>query len=136
MAYLGTSINESPVIAELAGATIADVRGKAVKYSSGNVVLCSTAGEAVLGVGIMTNGENLQAGDQVDIQIKDIGALRAGGTIAKGDELAVDATGCFVKATDGQDVFAIALDAGAKDEYVRSMIVRYKKPAATGGVGG
>ena len=132
MAYLGTSINESPVIAEVAGAVITDVRGKAVKYSSGNVVLCSTAGEAVLGVGIMNNAENLQTGDQVDIQIKDIGVVRAGGTIAKGDELAVDATGCFVKATDGQDVFAIALAAGAKDEYVSAMIVRYKKPAASG----
>lgn len=136
MAFLATSINESPVIAEVAGAAIADVRGKAVKYSSGNVVLCSTAGEAVLGVGIMTNAESTAAGDQVDIQIKDIGLVKAGGTIAKGDELAVDATGCFQKATDGQDVFALALGAGAKGEYVSAMIVRYKKPAAASGVGG
>lgn len=129
MTYLATSINESPVIAETAGATIADVRGKAVKYSSGNVVLCSTAGEAVLGVGIMTNDENIASGGPVDVQIKDIGLVKAGGTIAKGDELAVDATACFQKATDGQNVFAIALDAAAKDEFVRAMIVRYAKPA-------
>ena len=135
MTYLATSINESPVIAETAGATIADVRGKAVKYSSGNVVLCSTAGEAVLGVGIMTNDENIASGGPVDVQIKDIGLVKAGGTIAKGDELAVDATACFQKATDGQNVFAIALDAAAKGEYVSAMIVRYKKPAASG-VGG
>lgn len=135
MIYLATSINESPVIAQQAGAAIADVRGKGVKFSSGDVVLCSTAGEAVLGVGIMTNDENIAVGGPVDIQIKDIGLVRAGGTIAKGDELAVDATGCFRKATDGQDVFAIALGAGAKDEYISAMIVRYKKPAASGGEG-
>lgn len=134
MTYLATSINESPVIAQQAGAAIADARGKGVKFSSGDVVLCSTAGEAVLGVGIMTNDENIAVGGPVDIQIKDIGLVRAGGTIAQGDELAVDATGCFQKATDGQDVFAIALAAGKKDEYVSAMIVRYKKPAAGGGV--
>lgn len=129
MAFLATSINQSPVIATTAGATIEDVRGKAVKFSDGNVILCSTAGEAVLGIGIMTNDEKSETGDQVDVQIKDIGLVKAGASVAKGDELAVDATGCFQKATASQFVFAIALEAGEKDEYIPAMIVRYNKNA-------
>ena len=126
MTYLATSINDSAVIVEKAGATIADVRGKGVKYdTNGNVVLCSTANEKAIGVGIMTNDENIAAGADVDIQIKDIGLVLAGGKIAKGDELAVDATGAFVKATAGH-VAAIALEAAATaGVYVKARLVNY-----------
>ena len=129
MTYLATSINQSPVIAAKAGATIEDVRGKAVKFSDGNVILCSTAGETVLGIGIMTNDENIAVGGQVDVQIKDIGLVKAGAAIAKGDELAVDASGTFQKATASQHVFAIALEAGETGEFIPAMIVRYNKAA-------
>lgn len=127
MTYLATSINESPVISEKAGATIADVRGKGVKYGAdGNVVLCSTANEKVIGVGIMTNDQNLAAGADVDIQIKDIGVVLAGGTIAKGDELGVTATGAFAKTTTGH-VAAIALEAAtAAGAYIKARLVNYK----------
>lgn len=127
MTYLATSINESPVISEKAGATIADVRGKGVKYdSNGNVVLCSTANEKVIGVGIMTNDQNLAAGADVDVQIKDIGVVLAGGTIAKGDELGVTATGAFAKTTTGH-VAAIALEAAtAAGAYIKARLVNYK----------
>lgn len=127
MTYLATSINDSAVISEKAGATIADVRGKGVKYdSNGDVVLCTTANEQVLGVGIMTNDENIAAGADVDVQIKDIGLVLAGGTIAKGDELAVNASGAFVKATTGH-VAAIALEATAvAGAFIKARLVNYK----------
>lgn len=128
MTYLATSINESPVISEKAGAEIADVRGKGVKFDeNGNVILCSTAGEAILGVGIMTNDEAHKAGDDVDIQIKDIGLVKAGGEIKKGAELAVDATGTFVAAAEGNHVAAIALEAAtAAGVYIKARLVSYK----------
>ena len=127
MTYLATSINNSATISEKAGATIADVRGKGVKYDgNGNVVLCSTANEKVLGVGIMTNDENIAAGGDVDIQVKDIGVVLAGGTIAKGDELAVTATGAFAKSTTGY-IAAIALEAAATaGAYIKARLVNYK----------
>lgn len=111
MTYLATSINQSATISEKAGAVIADVRGKGVKYDdNGNVVLCNKAGEVVIGVGIMTNDDNIAAGNDVDIQIKDIGLVRAGAAVKKGDPLAVNANGTFVKATSGQYAAAIALE--------------------------
>lgn len=133
MTYLATSINESPVIVEKAGAAITDVRGKGLKYdTSGNVVLCSTAGEAVLGIGIMTNDESTADGADVDIQIKDIGLVKAGAAITKGAELAVNASGLFVAATAGQYVAAIALEAAsAANVYIKARLTGYQKNAAS-----
>ena len=124
MTYLATSINESPVIVEKAGAVIADVRGKAVKFdSNGNIVLAG-AGEAALGVGIMTNDKNIAAGDDVHVQIKDIGLVYAGATIKKGDKLAADAAGALVPAADGEAI-AIALDAAAAaGVYIKAIILK------------
>ena len=126
MAYLATSINESPTIVEKAGAAIADVRGKAVKYAEGGVALAG-AGELAIGVGILTNDEATAKGADVDIQIKDIGHVLAGGKIAKGAELSADANGAFVTASTGY-VLAIALeDAEAAGVYIRARLVSYKK---------
>ena len=133
MTYLATSINNSAVISEKAGAVIADVRGKAVKYDTdGNVVLCSAAGEAAIGIGIMTNDETTTLGGDVDIQVKEIGLVLAGGAIAKGDELTTDANGKLVKATaGGQYVIAVAMDsAAAADVYIKAQMVKYPKAAA------
>lgn len=127
MTYLATSINESPVITDKAAATIADVRGKAVKFSDGKIALAG-AGEVVIGVGIMTNDVGIAAGADVDIQVKDIGLVCAGGAITKGAELAADANGKFVAAAEGDYVAAIALDdAAAADVYVKARLVGYKK---------
>lgn len=129
MAYLATSINESPVITDKAGAAIEDVRGKAVKFTDeGHIALCG-AGEFALGVGIMTNDKNLAAGDDVHIQIKDIGLVRAGAPITKGAELTAGDDGKFVAAESGF-VRAIALEAAAAaDVYIKARLVEYTKGA-------
>jgi hypothetical protein len=137
MNYIATSINESPVISVKAGAAIDDVRGKAVKFdANGAAVLCA-AGDAALGIGIMNNNDPIVVGGDVDIQIKDMGLVVAGAAAIKaGDELASDANGKLIKATDGQNVVAIALEASsAADTYIKALLVRYAKAAAAG-VGG
>ena len=124
MTYLATSINESPVIVEKAGALIADVRGKAVKFdTNGNIVLAGN-GEAAIGVGIMTNDENITVGADVHVQIKDIGLVRAGAAVKKGDTLQADATGSLITASSGKAV-AIALDAAtAAGVYIKAIILK------------
>ena len=124
MTYLATSINESPVIVEKAGAVIADVRGKAVKFdSNGNIVLAGN-GEAAIGVGIMTNDENIAAGADVHVQIKDIGLVRAGAEIKKGAKLQANAEGALITAT-GDNAVAIALDAAvAAGTYIKAIILK------------
>lgn len=123
MTYLATSINESPVIVDKAGAQIADVRGKAVKFdTNGNIVLAG-AGEAAIGVGIMTNDVNIDAGADVHVQIKDIGLVRAGAAVKKGVKLQADANGALITHSSGQAV-AIALEAAADaGVYIKAIVL-------------
>ena len=125
--YMTSQINNSATIAEQAGAAIADVRGKFVKYDNdGNVVLASTAGELVIGVGIITNSEDLAVGDNVDIQVKDIGLAKAGAAIKKGQLIAVDANGTAAVATSGDFVVGIAVEAAAVGEFFYFQINKYQ----------
>lgn len=127
MTYLATSINETPVIVDKAGAVIADVRGKAVKFDENGKFVLAGAGEPVIGVGIMTNDENIQPEQDVDVQIKDIGLVYAGSAIKKGDELAAGVDGVLVPATSGP-VCAIALEAAvAGGVYIKARLVSYNK---------
>ena len=122
MSYTATSINESPVIVDKAGADIADVRGKAVKFDTNGAIVLAGAGEAALGVGIMTNDTDLKAGADVHVQIKDIGLVCAGAAIKKGEALEVGTNGAFIKATSGKPV-AIALQAAtAAGEYIQAIV--------------
>lgn len=127
MTYLATSINESPVIVDKAGAVIADVRGRAVKFDENGKFVLAGAGESVIGVGIMTNDVNVQPDQDVDVQIKDIGLVYAGAAIKKGDELAAGADGVMVPASSGA-VCAIALEAAAAAGiFIKARLVSYNK---------
>lgn len=124
MTYLATSINESPVIVDKAGAAIADVRGKAVKFDDNGAIVLAGANEAAIGVGIMTNDENIAKGADVHVQIKDIGLVYAGAAIKKGAKLAANADGALVTAT-GDNAVAIALDAAAAaGVYIKAIILK------------
>lgn len=110
------------MITEVANAAIADVRGRAVKFSSGKIVLCG-AGDAALGVGIMTNDETIAAGADVDIQIHSIGLVYAGAAITKGANLSADANGALVPTTSDAAVVAVALEAAsAAGVFIQAII--------------
>jgi hypothetical protein len=130
MAYVNTGISTASTIIEKVGAEVAtavDMRGKAVKYdTSGNVVLASTAGESVMGIALLTIDEEVKAGSEIDIQIRDNGYAVVGAAVKKGDPLAVDTNGKLVKATDGQFVIATALEAAASEGIIiRVAITKY-----------
>ena len=71
----------------------------------------------------------VEAGDDIDIQIKDIGSVLAGEAIAKGDEITAGADGTAAKAKAGDYVLGIALSKVAKDGYARVQISKYQKNA-------
>ena len=123
--YQYTQINDTSTIAEAAGAALDDVLCRLVKYdASGNVVLCG-AGEAPLGVAIITNAAEHAIGEQVDIQIRDNGLIMAGAAFEKGAVLASDANGKAIKATSGKATIGIALEAAAGDgSLVRFILAR------------
>jgi hypothetical protein len=124
--YVTTQINDSSTIAMTAGAAIEDVRCRAVKFDANGKVVLAAAGDLPLGVGIITNNVNIAAGDQVDVQWKNIGLVYSGDDYAAGTPLSVDANGCFVAATTGESataVVAVALEAASgAGVYTRAIL--------------
>lgn len=131
MNYLGTSINESPVISLPAGAAITDVRGYAVKFNASGAVVLAGAGDTPLGIGIMTNGDQgaIAQGENVDIQYKDIGLVCAGAAITAGASLSVNASGQFIPATSSTTAVAVALQAAAGAGQCIQAILKIPAPA-------
>ena len=134
--FNGTQINQSVTIVEKAGENIADVRNRIMAYNEdGNVVLAEDGSTVLVGVALIEAGINdisgaesgkVNAGDDVDIQIKDIGYILADGDIAKGEEVTASG-GLAVKAEAGDYVVGIALSAVKKGEYCRVQISKYQK---------
>ena len=134
--FNGVQINQSVTIVEQAGAEIPDVRNRIMTYDKdGNVVLAADGSAVLIGIALIESGVNdisgaesgkVNVGDDVDIQIKDIGYVLSGGEIAKGDEVTAS-SGLAVKAESGNYVVGIALSAVAKDEYCRVQITKYQK---------
>jgi len=129
-------MNQSATIVEQAGAEIADVRNRIMAYDEdGKVVLAADGSAVLVGVALIEAGINdisgvesgkVNIGDDVDIQIKDIGYILAGGDLAKGDEVTAS-SGLAVKAEAGSYVIGIALSAAVKDDYCRVQIAKYQK---------
>ncbi|MCI8316066.1 MAG: hypothetical protein HFH74_13750 [Lachnospiraceae bacterium] len=134
--FNGVQVNQSVTIVEQAGAAIEDVRNRIMAYDKdGNVVLAADGSTVLIGVALIEAGINdisgvesgkVNVGDDVDIQIKDIGYILAGGEIAKGNEVTAS-NGLAVKAESGNYVVGIALSTVAKDDYCRVQIAKYQK---------
>ena len=135
--YNGTQINQSVTISEKAGAEIADVRNRIVKYDdNGDVVLATAGTDIPVGVAIIEAGYNdisgvesgkVVKGDDVDIQIKDIGMVKAGAEIKKGQEVTSGADGLAAPAASGNYVIGIALKNASANGYVRIQFAKYQK---------
>lgn len=121
MNYMGASINTSSVVAEVVGAEMENGTFCAVKYDeNGAVVLCSTEGEIVAGILLPETTQKLSAGDDVTVQIKDIGYCKAGAEIKKGQEVMTDTQGRVIPATAGKFVIGYAMaNATAEDEVIQ-----------------
>ena len=120
MNYLGASINTSSVIAEAAGAELENGAFCAVKYDeNGNVVLCDTEGEIAAGILLPETTQKISVGEDVTVQIKDIGLCKSGAEIKKGQEVMVDTKGRVIPATAGKFVIGYAMtNATAENEII------------------
>ena len=108
--YVGTTINPSPTVIFPANEAIAGARCVALALSDGKLAL-PAAGAMALGISIGETDANVTAGTEITVQIKDIGKWIAGEAISAGDELATDAAGKAVKATEGDFIVGTALSA-------------------------
>ena len=134
--YIGSQINQSVTIVEKAGAAYDDCRNKIFKYDdNGNVVLAGE-GDLAIGIGLIESGYNdvtgkesgkVGVGEDVTVQIKDIGLVKAGAAITKGKEVMANADGLAVPAVSGKHVIGIAQDTVEAGDYVYIIIQRYVK---------
>ena len=125
MNYFGVGINTSSVVAEIAGADIENAAFCAVKYDeNGNVVLCDTEGEIVAGIVLPETTQKISAGENITIQIKDIGLCKVGAEIKKGQEVMVDTKGRVVPATSGKFVVGYAVTTASAENEVIQVDIR------------
>lgn len=138
--FNGVQINQSATIVEKAGTAIEDCRNRILVYDdNGDVILATDGTKPIVGIALLESGLNdisgkesgsVAAGDDVDIQIKDIGYILAGAAIAKGAEVTSGAGGLAATAKGDDYVLGIALTAVKQNEYCRVQISKYQKNAA------
>ena len=109
---------------------IYDEKGDVVPASGGSKM---PAGIAIIEAGVndISGAESGKAakGDDVDIQIKDIGYVIAGEDIEKGAEVTAGTDGLAAVAGAGDYVLGTALKKTSKDGYCRIQISKYQKGA-------
>lgn len=131
--FISTGINESPVITGKATAAITGGAFLAVKFDANGGIVLAAAGGNALGVLIASTPDNVAAGEDVTVQIKDIGLWKSGAAVAAGAEVTADVTGRAVAAVAGNYITAITLEpATAANQIIRVQIVKNgAKPAMT-----
>lgn len=135
--YNGVQINQSVTIVAEAAAEIADVRNRIMKFDENGKVVLATAGTDIpVGIALIEAGLNdisgkqsgmVAAGDDVDIQIKDIGVVLTGAAIKKGQEVTSGANGLAAAAAAGNYVLGFALANAEADQYLPVQIAKYQK---------
>ena len=132
--FIGTSINESAVISAKAGAAISNgAMLAAAMGSTGTVSVVGTAGAEAVGLIIPETDAAVAAGDDVTVQVKDIGLWIAGAAVNAGAMLMSDAAGKAVTATAGKFILAQALEAAsAAGQVIHVQIIKagYVNPAS------
>lgn len=123
MSYIGTGINDSPTIALTAAEAIENAAFKAVKLDeNGNVVLAAE-GEAPIGI-ITAEFDNVSEGDDITVQVKDIGFALAGEAITAGQEVACGTDGKIKTAASGNFIIGFALETAEINTVARVQITK------------
>jgi len=111
---LNASINNSSTVVEVAGADFIGSAHKAVMYNADGNVVIATSGENAVGTVLSSGSDSIPAGQQIHIAVKDIVLIEAGGVIAKGDKITINAAGQAVTAISGSFIFGRAFEAASE----------------------
>lgn len=128
-----TAINDTPTIVGKAGVPLVGAAGHAAKFDAQGNIVPAEAGDNAIGLFIVSNPEIVAAGDDVTVQIKDIGLWVTGAAVAAGAELASNASSQAITAAANAFIVGIALEsAAAAGEVIKVQIVKagYKNGGA------
>lgn len=119
-----SQFNESSVRAF--PSAVALVRGYAVKFSSGNIVVATAATDKIIGVTDVAN----DAGQDAHVRLRSASGTaigKAGGTIAVGDCVTATTDGTLIATTTAADeVVGIAIEAAASGAEFEFMPATHK----------
>ena len=122
--FNGSVINDSATICAPVKMEIKTGPFTAVALVSGGAVPCTDA-LVPAGLTIAETPGVVPVGEDVNVQVKDIGVWKGGAAFAAGDPLASDATGLAVKAVAGKFILGFALeDCSAKGQTVKVQITK------------
>lgn len=102
-------------------ATVAHLKGTAVKLSTGNIVVATAGTDKIIGVIDVDN----DAGQQANVRLRSAPGTaigRAGGNVAVGDFVTATTGGELITTvTSGDQIVGLALEAAANDGYFEYM---------------
>lgn len=127
--YHGTGINDSATIVAKASADITGGAFLAAMLTADGIAVAK-AGEAAIGI-MIPETDSPKKGEDVNLQVKDIGLAMVGAAVEAGDLLASDANGKLVKAESGAFILAAALETAAAANQVISVQIIKAGFAAT-----
>lgn len=128
--YEYNGINQSPTIVVKAGADLTEVKALALALGEDGAAL-PAAGDAPVGIALVSEDGARKKGEDITVQIKDIGFWSASGEIAAGDLLTPNAKGQCQKVAAGNWIYARALTAAtAEGDLVKVQIMNAGKEAA------
>ena len=124
--YTSAQINDSATLVFPAAEEIKDVRNKIVVLTADGAKVAADATAPFMGVGLITNDFPIAKGEDVHIQIKEIGLVEVGAEVTAGAAVSADANGLLKPAADGEYVLGIALSAGAVGDNIFIQIDKSK----------
>jgi hypothetical protein len=124
--YTGTQINDSAVLAFPAAEEIADVRCKAIVLTADGAKVATGATAPFMGMALITNDFPIKKGEDVHVQIKEVGLVAVGTAVTAGAAVTADAEGKVKPAADGDYVLGIATQNGEAGDRVYIQVAKYK----------
>ena len=131
--YISTGINDTPTIVGKAGIPLINAAFLAVKFDVAGNIVPAGAGENAIGLLIASTPEFVGAGENVTVQIKDVGLWVTGAAVLAGAEVASNATGQAITAAANAFIVGIALEtATGAGQVIKVQIVKagYKNGGA------
>jgi hypothetical protein len=131
--YLSTAINDTPTIVGKAGAPMLNAAFHAAKFDAQGNIVPAAAGDNAIGLFVGTTPDVVAAGDDVTVQIKDVGLWVTGAAVLAGAEVASNAGGQAITAAANAFIVGIALEtAAAPGAVIKVQIVKagYKNGGA------
>lgn len=127
MVMNGSVINGSQTISVETASALELGPFVAAAFADGKICKCNDS-LIPFGITITETDENVAAGEDVYIQIKDISVWKTGGAFAVGEALASDAEGRAVKAVSGKFILGFALEESVgENQLVRVQISKSGK---------